>query len=116
VKKMGCFIVPGAVAVVTTAFRKKIPARYHIGWLNTMLWGGTAALALEHVASEEIVAYPPFLSAMGNATGTATMLSEMATAGTAMLVVCVAAWAVMVTVYNRYALGSAEKAKTTHTS
>ena len=109
---MACFLVPSALAVVTTTFRKKIPTKYHIGWLNTMVWGGTLALALEHVAHEEIVAYPPFLSAMSSAANTATMLQEMATVGTAMLVVCVAAWAAMVLVYNRFALGSAKTAQT----
>jgi hypothetical protein len=102
--------------MVTTAFRKRIPTRYHIGWLNTMLWGGTLALALEHVAHEEIVAYPPFLSATSSAANTASMLYETATVGTAILVVCVAAWAGMVLVYNRLALRSAETAKTAQTS
>lgn len=99
---MACFLVPMAAAVVTTGFRKHIPEKYHVGWLNALLWGGVIALALEHVAHEEVVPYPPFLSAMGSASDTATMLNEMATIGTAMLVACVAAWAVMVYVYNTY--------------
>ena len=113
---MACFLVPSALAVVTTAFRRKIPTRYHIGWLNTLLWGGTLALVTEHVANKEIVAYPPFLSAMSTAASTTAMLHEMATTGTAILVVCVAAWAVMVAVYSRYAVGSGKKAKTEQAS
>jgi len=91
-----------AAAVVTTGLHKQIPAKYHVGWLNMLLWGGVVALALEHVAHEEIVPYPPFLSAMSSAADTATMLNEMATIGTAMLIACVAVWAGMVIVYNTY--------------
>lgn len=108
---MACFLVPSALAVVTTVFRKRIAARYHIGWLNALLWGGAAALALEHVSHEEIVPYPPFLSAMSSPADTATMLHEMATIGTAMLLVCLVAWAAMVVVYNRFAAESARKAE-----
>jgi hypothetical protein len=100
---MACFLVPTAVAVVTTVFRKKIPEKLHIMWLNVLLWGGVVALALEHVAHEEIVPYFPFLSAMSDPADTATMLGEMATIGTTMLLACVAVWLVMVFVYNRYA-------------
>ena len=113
---MACFVIPSALAVVTTAFRRKISTRYHIGWLNTMLWGGTLALALEHVSQKEIVAYPPFLSGLSSTADAATMLSEMATVGIAMVVVCVAAWAAMVVVHNRCAQASAEKTKTAQTS
>lgn len=111
---MACFLIPSALAVVTTALRRKISARYHIGWLNTMLWGGTLALAFEHVSHEEIVAYPPFLSGLSSTADAGTILSEMATVGFAMVVVCVAAWAAMVVVYNRYAQVSA--ARTTKTA
>lgn len=100
---MACFLVPTAVAVVTTVFRKKIPEKLHIMWLNVLLWGGVVALALEHVAHEEIVPYFPFLSAMSDPADTATMLGEMATIGTTMLLACVAVWLVMVFIYNRYA-------------
>jgi hypothetical protein len=109
---MGCFLVPGALAVVTTVFRKRIPARYHIGWLNTMLWGGTLGLALEHVANNEIVAYPPFLTSMTSAAGISSMLEEIATVGVAIAVVFVAVWAATVVTYNRLAHESAEADKT----
>lgn len=99
---MACFLVPMAAATVTTVFRKSIPEKFHIAWLNMLLWGGVIALALEHVAHEEVVPYPPFLSAMSSAADTATMLNEMATIGTTMLVACVLVWAGMVYFYNRF--------------
>lgn len=104
---MACFLVPMSAAIVTTAFGKKVPERLHIAWLNMLLWGGTVALALEHVAHEEVVPYPPFLSAMSSAADTATMLSEMASIGTSMLVASVLVWAGMVFVYNRYTMRAA---------
>jgi hypothetical protein len=89
-----------AVGIVTTAGRKGVPAHLHIDWLNMLLWGGVAALALEHISHQEIVPYFPFLTAMSNPADTATMLYEMATIGGGMLLACVAVWAVMVFVYN----------------
>lgn len=103
---MACFTAPAAVAIVTTLFRKKIPAKYHINWLNTLLWGGTAGLALEHVAHEEIVPYFPYLTAMKSAADTATMVSEILSIGVMMLVVCVVVWAVMVYVASRLEAGA----------
>jgi hypothetical protein len=90
------------MALFTTAFRKKVPARLHINWLNYLLWGGVAGLALEHIAHKEIVFFPPFLTAMSSAADTAVMLREMATIGTSMLVGCVLLWAAMVFVYNTF--------------
>jgi glycerol-3-phosphate acyltransferase PlsY len=52
---------------------------------------------------------------MSDPADTATMLGEMATIGTAMLLACVAVWAVMVYVYNRYA-GTEEKEETVVTA
>jgi len=99
---MACFIVPSTVAVLTTVFRKKFPKEWHIGWLNTMFWGGTLALVLEHVAHQEIVPWFPFLTAMSTPADAAAMLSEMATVGIAMTVALVAAWIVMVVVHERF--------------
>ena len=98
---MACFAAPAALAIVTTAFRKSIPVEYHINWLNAMLWGGVAGLALEHAANGEIVPYFPFITALANPADTAIMLHEILTAGMAMTVVCVAVWAVMVMVASR---------------
>ena len=112
---MGCFLVPGALAIVTTVFRKRIPARYHVGWLNTMLWGGTMGLALEHVANKEIVAYPPFFTSMTSATGISSMLEELATVGVAITVVFVAIWAAAVVAYYRIAKESTKSNETSST-
>ncbi len=71
---MACFLVPAAEAVVTTIAAKvikskegdpetlkvqldgselveaeKLPFSKKLGWLNKMLWGGSALLAFEHV-------------------------------------------------------------------
>ncbi|MFH1722755.1 MAG: hypothetical protein ABH950_09160 [Candidatus Altiarchaeota archaeon] len=93
---MACFTAPAAVGIVTTVFRKKIPAKYHIEWFNTLVWGGSAGLFLEHLASGEIVPYPPFLTAMANPADTVTMLAEILAIGVPMLLACVGLWAIMV--------------------
>ena len=111
VKKMACFAAPTAVAIVTTLFRKKIPKEYHINWLNTLLWGGTAGLAVEHVAHGEITPFFPFLTAMKTPADTAAMFSEILTVGVGMLIACVFVWAVMVAVASRMEARSKAKAR-----
>jgi len=110
---MACFLVPMAAAIVVSGviLANKAPEKLHLMWLNLLLWGGVVALALEHVAHEEIVPYAPFLSAMSSPADTTTMLHEMATIGTSMLIACVVVWAVMAFVYNHYA-GTAKKPET----
>jgi len=100
---MACLLAPAAVAVITTSFRKKIPKKYHIEWLNTMLWGGAIMLAIEHFAHGEIVFYPPFLTAMQNPADIPVMLRELATVGGLMTIAIVSVWAVMVLVTNKAA-------------
>ena len=113
---MACFTVPAAEAIITTIAEKIIKAREakgltkkpeagdeiqkikfstKIGWLNKMLWGGSALLAFEHVWHGEVVPFFPFLTAVsdGNA---AEMLHEMATAGVSMAVLVTAVWGIMV--------------------
>ncbi|MGN1044900.1 MAG: hypothetical protein ACI4Q9_02960 [Candidatus Methanomethylophilaceae archaeon] len=107
---MACFLVPAAVGVVTTVFRKRIPEEYHINWLNIMIWGSVVALLVEHIWHGEIVPWFPFLTAMNDPADTAEMLVEMAQIGIPMLLVTVAAWAVMVVLYNRYVAGSVASA------
>ncbi len=97
---MACFTAPMTAGIITTIFRKKIPEKYHVNWLNMLLWGGVIGLALEHVAHQEIVPFPPFLTAMASPAETTVMFHEIATTGTAMLLICVAIWAVMVLVYS----------------
>ncbi len=70
-------------------------------WLNTMLWGGSALLAFEHLWHGEIVPWYPFLTAAGNPDATAQMFHEMSTVGVAMAGVVTLGWAVMVAVSHR---------------
>jgi hypothetical protein len=112
---MACFLVPAGEAVVTTVVQKviekqgkkggeeksaeaKIKWGKRLGWLNKMLWGGSLLLALEHIWHGEIIATPPFLTAMQNSADTAAMLHEMATVGVAMAVAITFVWGIMVLV------------------
>lgn len=121
---MGCFTVPAAEAIITTVAEKiikskekkmalsgavntkpeseeseKISLSTKIGWLNKMLWGGSALLAFEHVWHGEVVPFFPFLTAVkdGNAM---EMLHEMATAGVSMALLVTAVWGIMVGVVS----------------
>jgi hypothetical protein len=95
---MACFLVPGTLGVITTALRKKVPEKWHVNWLNTMLWGGVIALAVEHIAHQEVVPFPPFLTAMKNPADIPIMLHEMATIGGAMAICIVVTWFILVAI------------------
>lgn len=95
-------MVPTTEAIVTTVLEKVLKQKNNtfsvkLGWLNKMLWGGSALLAFEHVWHGEVVPFFPFLTAVkdGNA---AEMLHEMGTAGVSMAVLVTAVWGVMVAV------------------
>ncbi len=103
---MACFTVPATEATITTIAGKIIKSKENkdslsgafsakIGWLNKMLWGGSALLAFEHVWHGEVVPFFPFLTAVkdGNA---ADMLHEMATTGLTMSLLVTAVWGIMV--------------------
>jgi len=90
---MACFLVPTAAAIVTTAVGKKVPEKYHMNWLNSMLWGGVVMLAVEHIAHKEVVPYPPFLTA-----GISEFLPEMLRVGIPMTVSIFLIWGIMVAV------------------
>ena len=111
---MACFLVPAAEAIVATFASKVIKhkekesvslpedtiketVRTKLGWLNNMLWGGSALLAFEHLWHGEIVPYFPFLTAVSNGE-TTEMLSEMGSTGVMMAAIVTAAWAGMVAV------------------
>ena len=117
---MACFLVPAAEAIITTAAamamkskeRKNreglsspdsasegtgIPFSAKLGWLNKLLWGGSALLAFEHVWHGEVVPFFPFLTAVESGE-TAEMLSEMGSAGVMMAVLVTAAWGGMLAV------------------
>jgi len=93
---MACFLVPTGTAIVTTAMRKKVPEKYHINWLNSMLWGGVVMLAVEHLSHGEVVPYPPFLTA-----GLPEVLPEMLRIGVPMTLSIFLIWGIMVTVAAR---------------
>jgi len=101
---MACFIAPAATAIITTGFKKKIDPKYHIEWLNTMLWGGVIMLVVDHILNGEIVPYPPFLTAMQKANGFSTLLKEIITVGGAMTIAIFAVWIIMVLVANKTAI------------
>jgi len=93
---MACVVVPTAAAMVITVIGKKVPEKYHMNWLNSMMWGGAVMLAIEHIAHGEIVLYPPFLTA-----GLHEVLPEMLKVGVPMTLSIVLIWAVMVAVSAR---------------
>jgi len=111
---MACFIVPAAEAVITTVAEKVIASKENnvtlpetevteskikfstkLGWLNKLLWGGSALLAFEHVWHGEVIFSFPFLTAVQNGE-TADMLAEMGTAGVTMAVLVTLIWGGMV--------------------
>ena len=106
---MACFLVPASEAIVTTVAEKIISSKEKVnetptdgdipkvsfstklGWLNKMLWGGSALLAFEHIWHGEVIPVFPFLTAVQNGE-TADMLAEMGTAGVGMAVLVTAIW------------------------
>ena len=113
---MACFLVPTTEAVVTTVAEHIIRSKEkkegtsetqipHVklsekfGWLNRMLWGGSALLAFEHLWHGEVIPTFPFLTAVQNGE-TADMLAEMGTAGVGMAVLVTVIWGVMVAASN----------------
>ncbi len=117
---MACFLVPGTEAIVTTIITQEVKAKEkkdskkHIegevlentvatklstklGWLNKMLWGGSALLAFEHIWHGEVIPVFPFLTAVKEGE-TLGMLKEMGTAGVGMAVLVTSAWGGMVLV------------------
>lgn len=117
---MACFLVPAAEAIITTAAamamkskeRKNreglsspdsasegtgIPFSAKLGWLNKLLWGGSALLAFEHVWHGEVVPFFPFLTAVENGR-TSEMLLEMGSTGVLMAGLVTAAWTGMLIV------------------
>lgn len=108
---MACFLVSAAEALVVKAVEKgvekkeeqaearavaekpvRIPWSAKLKWLSHMLWGGVILLAFEHLWHGEIVAWPPFLTAMSDAAATSEMLHEMATVGVCMALLITVVW------------------------
>lgn len=109
---MACFVVPTAEAIVTSVIKKaagktvtkenahKHPFIKRLGWLNNMLWGGSALLAFEHIWHGEVTPWAPFLTGAANPAAVSEMIGEMATSGVAMAALVTVAWAGMVMVSN----------------
>ena len=116
---MACFVAPAGVAIVTTIVRKvlekkektraKTVAGEHtddatgkwtrrLSWLNTMLWGGTIMLALEHLLRGEVVPWPPFFTALETPGAVGPLFREIATYGLVMTAGVIAVWGIMVAV------------------
>ncbi|MCR4743132.1 MAG: hypothetical protein K5866_09725 [Treponema sp.] len=118
---MACFTVPATEAIITTVAAiiikskekklinlsksdsnqdfQKIPFSTKLGWLNKMLWGGSALLAFEHVWHGEVVPFFPFLTAVKDG-NTAEMLKEMSTVGLSMSLLVTAVWGIMLGVVS----------------
>ena len=104
---MACFLVPTTEAIVTTVIKKVGDKNgsdnmfiKKMGWLNNMLWGGSALLAFEHVWHGEVTPWFPFLTAAADPADAAEMIHEMSTSGVAMAILVTLAWVVMVLVSN----------------
>ncbi len=113
---MACFLVPLAEALVVSAVKglvgnkksasdvvaeskegsKIVSIKQKLGWLQNLLYGGSALLAIEHIYHGEVVLYPPFLTAMRNPEDIPEMLHEMSTVGVGMAVLVTAVWAIAV--------------------
>ncbi len=113
---MACFLIPAAEAVITTIVKHNIAKKEtapvpvetkdgenaklsfsdKLGWLNNMLWGGSALLAFEHIWHGEVVPWFPFLTNAASPDSAAEMLHEMATAGVSMAVLVTVVWLGMV--------------------
>jgi len=118
---MACFLVPMTEAIVLTVAQKvleknekaapqrvtseggytmeKTPFSKKLGWLNKLLWGGSALLAFEHLWHGEIVPFFPFLTAATEGPeAVSEMLGEMGSVGVSMAVLITAVWVVMLLV------------------
>lgn len=100
---MACFIVPLVQAVATTVVRRhtknvenKNPFMQNLSKLETMLWGGSAMLIVDHVINGEVVPYYPFFTSLEAEGGVFTMISEMVTVGLPMSIAVTLIWCAMV--------------------
>ncbi len=121
---MACFLVPMAEAIVISVVKKSVEKKElaagvekgssssakrviswsrKLGWLNKLLWGGVALLALEHVWHGEVVPWPPFLTVLSNPADIAPMLNEMAITGGGMAICVTIIWIIMVLIADHKA-------------
>ena len=81
--------------------KAKIKLSRKLGWLNKMLWGGTALLIFEHIWHGEVVPYFPFFTAIENG-DVAGMLGEIARNGITMAALVTGVWAIIVAVASSF--------------
>ena len=114
---MACFVAPVTEAVISTVAAKalkrseknsaeagktcaespKTPFSVKLGWLNKMLWGGSALLAFEHLWHGEITPFFPFFTAVKDG-NIGEMLAEIGSVGVGMSLAVTAVWGVAVAV------------------
>lgn len=110
---MACVTVPLTEALITTVAgralseskNEKIRNNIFVKrrkWLTTMLWGGSALLAFEHIWHGEIVPWFPFLTAAeAGPEAMSEMFNEIATVGVVMALTVTLFWVVLVLVASR---------------
>ena len=103
---MACFVAPLVEAIAVTAYRKigrkSVPAS--VKTLETMLWGGSVMLIVDHVINGELTWRFPFFTALGQSGGAAMMWREILTVGVPMCIVITLVWAVWALMARRRAL------------
>ena len=100
---MACFVAPLVQAIATTAYRKisRKPVPVSLKTLETMLWGGSVMLIVDHVINGELTWKFPFFTALSQTGGAAQMWREILTVGVPMCLVITAVWAVWALVSRR---------------
>ena len=93
---MACFVAPLVEAIAFTAYRKLSgkPVQESVKTLETMLWGGTVMLIVDHIINGELTWRFPFFTALGNTGGAAVMWHEILTVGVPICMVITLFWAV----------------------
>ena len=102
---MACFVAPLVEAIAVTAYRKLSgkPVPESLKTLETMLWGGTIMLIVDHIINGELTWRFPFFTALGNSGGAAVMWREILTVGVPMCIVITLFWAVLALAARRKA-------------
>jgi len=81
--------------------KNKLSMSSKISWLNKLLWGGSALLAIEHIWHGEVVPWFPFLTSMESAEETSAMLNEISTNGIFMAIAVTIVWVIMVIISDK---------------
>ena len=100
---MACFVAPLVQAIATTAYRKcsrkSVPAS--LKTLESLLWGGSVMLIVDHIINGELTWQFPFFTALSQSDGAARMWHEILTVGVPMCLVITAVWGIWVLVSRR---------------